>query len=192
MKRSVLMIQQMLFDKNNGGGMDLNIELPLEYKPRRASCFAPQKIILAKGSNTTPDRCRFVQQICAVYPEAEVVEQFDIVHSKIKLPQDLLLDQHYAGKQTLVFGELKSAVRFSEENDNACPNYWHFSPYGFCPYNCHYCYLAGTPGVKFSPTVKIYVNLPEILRKIDRAAVKLAGPPRFTWASCRMLWLWIR
>jgi len=78
-----------------------------------------------------------------------------------------------------VFGELESAVRFSEEKGNACPNYWHFSPYGFCPYGCRYCYLAGTPGVKFSPSVKIYVNLPEMLLEIDRIARRQQRPTAF-------------
>lgn len=76
-------------------------------------------------------------------------------------------------------GELKDAVRFSEEAANTCPNYWHYSVYGFCPYGCQYCYLAGTHGVWFSPTVKIYVNLPEILEQIDRTARRLARQVAF-------------
>ena len=79
----------------------------------------------------------------------------------------------------MVFGELKNAVRFSEEEGNTCPNYWHFSPYGFCPYGCKYCCLAGTQGVKFSPTVKIYLNLPEMLAEIDRIARRLGTPTAF-------------
>lgn len=78
-----------------------------------------------------------------------------------------------------VLGEHNSAVRFSEEEDNTCPNYWHFSPYGFCPYGCHYCYLAGTPGVRFSPAVKIFLNLPEILTEVDRIANQLGRPMAF-------------
>jgi spore photoproduct lyase len=78
-----------------------------------------------------------------------------------------------------VLGEHQSAVRQSKEEGNTCPNYWHFSPYGFCPYGCHYCYLAGTPGVRFSPTVKVFVNLPEILGEIDRIATGLAEPTAF-------------
>jgi spore photoproduct lyase len=76
-------------------------------------------------------------------------------------------------------GEHRSAVRRSEELGNCCPNYHHFSPYGFCPYNCAYCYLAGTPGVRFSPTVKIFVNLPEILDEVDRQATALGKPTAF-------------
>lgn len=79
---------------------------------------------------------------------------------------------HYRGKQTLVLGEHRSAVRLSEERGNTCPNYWHFSPYGFCPYDCKYCYLAATKGVSFSPTVKVFLNLPEMLNEIDRIATQ--------------------
>jgi spore photoproduct lyase len=86
---------------------------------------------------------------------------------------------HERGKQTLVLGEHRSAVRFSDEGGNACPNYWHFSPYGFCPYGCHYCYLAGTPGVRFSPAVKIFLNLDEILGEVDRTATQLGRPTAF-------------
>jgi spore photoproduct lyase len=78
-----------------------------------------------------------------------------------------------------VLGEHRSAVRFSDEGGNACPNYWHFSPYGFCPYGCHYCYLAGTPGVWFSPSVKIFLNLDEILGEVDRTARQLGRPTAF-------------
>jgi len=90
-----------------------------------------------------------------------------------------MLETHYKGKKKLVFGVHKSALRFSSEDGNACPNYWHFSPYSFCPYDCQYCYLAGTPGVKFSPTVKIFVNIGEILDQIACVASKLTATAAF-------------
>jgi spore photoproduct lyase len=132
------------------------VDEPLEdYLPRPASLFRPCRIVLAKGSNCTENRRRLAERICAAYPEAEIVEAFGIPHNRVDLDTaDLRL--HERGKQTLVLGEHRSAVRFGEEGGNACPNYWHFSPYVFCPYGCHYCYLAGTPGVWFSPTVKIF------------------------------------
>jgi spore photoproduct lyase len=89
------------------------------------------------------------------------------------------LELHFEGKRTLVLAEHKSAVRQSTEEGNSCPNYWHFSPYGFCPYGCTYCYLAGTQGVRFSPTVKIFLNLPEILADVDRIAKQLGQPTAF-------------
>lgn len=157
----------------------LRLSLPVDYVPVRPDHFGVSQIYLAKGSLVTPERKRFVERICRLYPRAEVRECLDTPHNRLALEEADALGLHRLGKQTLVFGELKTAVRFSQEEGNACPNYWHFSPYGFCPYGCKYCYLAGTQGVKFSPTVKIYVNLPEMLLEIDRIARHRGKPTAF-------------
>ncbi len=120
-----------------------------------------------------------VTAICGLYPDAHVDETLDRPHNRVDVAEAGTLESHYAGKETLVFGEHKSPVRLSDEADNTCPNYLHFSPYGFCPYDCKYCYLAGTPGVRFSPTVKIFLNLDEILGQIDKAARRLTEPTAF-------------
>jgi spore photoproduct lyase len=153
--------------------------LPTDYEPVRPDHMEVSRIYLAKGSLSTPERRQFVKRIYCLYPEAEVNERLDTPHNRIELNETDALALHHAGKKTLVFGELKSTVRFSQEEGNTCPNYWHFSPYGFCPYGCKYCYLAGTQGVKFSPTVKIYVNLPEMLDEIDRISRRLEKPTTF-------------
>ena len=150
-----------------------------EYRPRPAPLFRPSRIVLAKGSNRTEALRRLAEKICSVYPEAEVVESFGTPHNRVDLGTTDPLPLHERGKQTLVLGEHRSAVRFSDEGGNACPNYWHFSPYGFCPYGCHYCYLAGTPGVWFSPTVKIFLNLEQILSEVDQTAIQLGRPTAF-------------
>lgn len=147
--------------------------LPSGFAPRPIEHFEVCRIILAKGSLDTSQRECFVRSICAAYPDAEIQEHLDTPHNRIDLKETNPLSLHQKGKRTLLFGELKNAVRLSEEEANTCPNYWHFSVYGFCPYGCKYCYLAGTQGVWFSPTVKIYVNLPEILEMIDRTARRL-------------------
>jgi len=153
--------------------------LPTHHEPVRPAYFEVARIYLAKGSTATPERRRFVARICTLYPEAPVEECPDTPHNRIQLDKNDALALHREGKRTLVFGELGNAVRFSEEEGNTCPNYWHFSPYGFCPYGCKYCYLAGTQGVRFSPTVKIYVNLPEMLTEIDRIARRIGEPTAF-------------
>ena len=150
-----------------------------EYTPRPARCFAPQRIILAKGSTTTPQRRRLAEAICRAYPKAELDQQPRTHHNKIDLGESDRLRLHYQGKRTLVLGEHLSAVRHSAEDGNTCPNYWHFSPYGFCPYGCAYCYLAGSRGVRFSPSVKVFVNLDEMLDRIDRVARRQASPMPF-------------
>ena len=149
------------------------------YRPRKAAGFCPSRIVLAEGSNSTTTRRCLAEKICGAYPEAEVIENFGTPHNCINLEQSdpLLLSE--AGKRTLVLAEHKSAVRHSTEEGNSCPNFWHFSLYGFCPYGCGYCYLAGPQGVRFSPTVKIFLNLPEILAEVDRAARQLAEPTAF-------------
>jgi spore photoproduct lyase len=153
--------------------------LPRDYEPVQPDYVEVSRIYLAKGSISTPERRQFVERICHLYPEVEVKQCLDVPHNRIELRETDALALHQAGKQTLVFGELKTAVRFSQEEGNTCPNYWHFSPYGFCPYGCKYCYLAGTQGVKFSPTVKIYVNLPEMLGEIEHIARRQGKPTAF-------------
>ena len=153
--------------------------LPLDYQPLRPAHFEVERIVLTRGSISTLQRKRFVENICNVYSGVRVEERLDTAHNQLNLGNYEPLGLHQTGKHTLVFGELGSAVRFAEESGNACPNYWHFSPYGFCPFGCRYCYLAGTPGVKFSPSVKIYVNLPEMLHEIDRIARRQQRPTAF-------------
>ena len=108
-----------------------------------------------------------------------MTQQPNLSHNRVDLRAADLVERHYLGKQTLVIGKHRTAVRLSEEHSNMCPNYWHFSPCGFCPFDCAYCYLAATPGVRFSPTVKVFVNLSEMLARIDRVARKLAQRTAF-------------
>jgi len=186
-KRFELLVQgdeiQLMKDNHNQinlfGETVSRFSLPTDYEPVHPDYVEVSQIYLAKGSISTPERKRFVEDICRLYPEVEVRECLNTPHNRIELNKTEALSLHRTGKQTLVFGELKTAVRFSQEEGNTCPNYWHFSPYGFCPYGCKYCYLAGTQGVKFSPTVKVYVNLPEMLGEIDRIARRQGKPAAF-------------
>jgi len=120
-----------------------------------------------------------MKKILALYPTIVPEDCSDTVHTKVYIEGLTPDEQHFAGKQTLVIGEHRIAVRLSLEEGNTCPNYWHFSLYGFCPYGCAYCYLAGTPGVKFSPSIKIFVNIEEVLNDIDKNARKIAKPTAF-------------
>ncbi len=156
-----------------------DISLPLTYNPIRPKGMDINRIYLAKGSMSFPERQQFVERICKLFPDAEIIESLDTPHNRIKFEEGNPLERHQKGKKSLVFGELKTAVRFSDEQGNACPNYWHFSPYGYCPYSCKYCYLAGTRGVWFSPTVKIYVNLPKMLKEVNLIARRIKKQTAF-------------
>ena len=158
---------------------DLEFSLPSDFRPRYVEHFSIDRIIFGPGSLASHERRRFIDLITSLYPDAERIDRSETPHNMIDLGETEPLARHLKGKRTLVFGELKDAVRYSRESGNTCPNYWHFSTYGFCPYGCTYCYLAGTRGVWFSPTVKIYLNLAEILAKIDIIARRLKRPTAF-------------
>jgi len=126
-------LQRSLFDANDP---------PADYQPRPVDLFRPQRIIFAKGSISTVQRRSLAERICSAYPNAEVIEELAIAHNKIELGIADPLRLHYEGRRTLVLGEHNSALGRSDEQGNTCPNFWHFSPYGYCPYGCSYCYLA--------------------------------------------------
>lgn len=151
----------------------------LAHEPRPPKYFQPERIVLAAGSLATHERTLFVERILKLYPHARINEHLNIPHTKIPLNISNPLGRHIAGKKTLLFGIHQSAVRLADEQNNTCPNYWHFSPYSFCPFDCQYCYLAGTRSVHISPSIKIFVNLPEIWDEIDRIAKRLARPTAF-------------
>jgi len=146
--------------------------LPRDYGPCPPALFIVDHIVLCKGSLSTPEREAFVRRICDIYPHVPVDERLATPHNRIELGESDALHRVSKGKRTLVFGELglKSAVWENELRNAVFTNEMCFSVYGFCPYACAYCYLNGTPGIRHSPTVKIFVNLPEILGSIQRKA----------------------
>lgn len=138
--------------------------------------FHPEQVILTKGSLDTPARRAFADKVCSAFPQAEVREQLDRNHMAADFaPRGARLAQKLAqGKRTLVLGVLGNCVRRSEESNIHCPNYWHFSVTGFCWYDCTYCYLAGSCSSLVAPTVKVYVNLEDVLRKLQRLGRRIA------------------
>jgi hypothetical protein len=121
--------------------------------------------VLTRGCRTTPERQALVYKICQLYPQVDIVEDKETTHAQVFVEGASLLERHNAGKSILAFGEHHSAVQFSREKSNCCPNY---SPYGFFPYHCHYCYLAKITGIKFFPPAIIFFKLPEMLERINR------------------------
>ena len=170
---------EMIDIPNLFGRSSLGPSLPSGVAAFPPSGFQVERIFLGKGSMTTGERQEFVKRICGLFPQAEVIEAPGTPHNRIEFGEPSHLARHRKGKRTLVFGVHKSAVRFAEEAGNTCPNYWHFSPYGFCFYGCKYCYLAGTQGVFHAPAVKIYVNLDEITAEMNRVANRIGRPTAF-------------
>ncbi len=158
-----------------------SVSLPDRYVPVPAQGFEVERILLGKGSIDTAQREAFVRRICSAYPDVPVEEHLDSSAGAVDLEETNPLRRQLKGKRTLVFGQLqaRSAVRCTRVADKEYSYRWHFSVYGYCFYRCAYCYLAGTNGVWHSPTVKIYVNLPEIVTAIERHANRLDTPTFF-------------
>jgi len=153
-------------------GWQSDIALPRSYAPYAPEAFTVERIVLCKGSLDSPEREAFVRGICAVYPCVPVEERLDTPHNRVEIAEPDPLRRLERGKRTLVMGaaRVENVVRVNRNPNAIFPYRQSFSVYGFCPYGCAYCYLTGSPGVWFSPTVKIYVNLPEILAEVDRRA----------------------
>jgi hypothetical protein len=62
----------------------VTISLPRDYQPVRPAYFEVGRIYLAKGSLTSPERRRFVERICDLYPEARVEEELDTPHNRLR------------------------------------------------------------------------------------------------------------
>jgi hypothetical protein len=69
--------------KNNPDQIDLfgetwlRFSLPEGYEPVRPDYVTVSQIYLAKGSLSTPERRRFVERMCRLYPEVKVRECLD-------------------------------------------------------------------------------------------------------------------
>ncbi len=155
------------------GFSEAALSLPTHCRRQPVERFAVERIVLAKGSLDTPQREAFVRQVSEAYPRARTEEKLGVPHNRIEIPGKTALERIARGKRTLVFGSIspKNAVWERELRNNVFDHEWALSVYGFCPYNCAYCYLAALPGVWFSPAVRIYVNLAEIIAEVSRRAM---------------------
>ena len=156
-------------------------ELPRDYEPVVPNGFDVRQIFLCRGSLSTPERDSYVRRICCAFPTAEVVEQLDTVHNRVGLHEPEPTHRVARGKQTLVLGELSPKHAVWDGGGQEAP-YLHrrrLSLYGFCFYACRFCYLAGRDAVWHSPTVKIFVNLTEIMDEAERHIRRAEQPLEF-------------
>jgi cation diffusion facilitator CzcD-associated flavoprotein CzcO len=70
----------------------------------------------------------------------EPARAIDVVHET-----DVLVVGSGPGGLAAALALSGGAAALQAQEGNACPNYWHFSPYGFCPYDCEYCYCKRFP-----------------------------------------------
>ena len=161
-------------------------EAPVEPSRLR---FRPEHLIIARGALDTPPRRAFVEKVRAAFPEASVARQLDRPPARTAVPADDDAARRRRGKRTLVIGALR---KLTSRNDDAemrggvvCRPYPEFSAgVGYCPFDCRFCYVAGNRGVLASPTVKVYVNVEEILEAVARR-LAARGSQRVTCRAWR-------
>jgi DNA repair photolyase len=143
--------------------------LMMNHEPELPDHLEVEQIVLAKGSLATPARETFARRICCLFPSAEVRTEPDTPGSRVQVPGRSVVARLKQGKRILVLDELKNSVRSSADEPSS-QDYWSFSTHTNCSYGCRYCYLDAARTVWFSPTIRIHVNLEEIIQEIDRVA----------------------
>lgn len=152
--------------------VNFEYSLPMPEKRWLPKCINFGEVVLAKGSVSTRARESFVGSVCEALPGARVQERLDVPHNRIMFDEQDRSKRNDQGKRVLVFGELglKNAVQRNRHKNGMNPYGRYFSVYGGCPHSCSYCYLNESRGTSFSPTVKVFVNLAEIVSEVDRQA----------------------
>ena len=156
-------------------------ELPQDYVPSVPAGLHVGQVILSRGSLSTRQRENFVRRICSAFPTAKIVEQLDTAHNRVELHEPEPVRRVARGKRTLVFGEIspKHAVWDGRGREATYLYRRRLSLTGFCFYRCQFCYLAGRDAVWHSPTVKVFVNLREIMEEVERHIRRAEQPIEF-------------
>ncbi len=145
--------------------------------------WRPERIVLTKGCDARPDEAVYCERMIAAYPEAHVVDRRDIAHNRVPIEGADQAERVAIGKETLVLGRIAGPVSPNHDPETAagtlCTNYHAVHPAWFCHYDCVFCYLAGSPGVSFSPTVRLFTNLQDILAAMSRTLQRTEGAVSF-------------
>ena len=157
---------------------DLISDLPA-YRPRPVDGFAPERIVLARGVTqrlpVSDWRKPSARRIHALKSSRRWILRTIASPWALRMIWNCIIE----GKRTLVLAEHQSAVRQSTEESNSCPNYWHFSPYGFCPYGCGLLLPRRHPRRAVLANRQDIRELQEILAEVDRVARRLGIPTAF-------------
>jgi hypothetical protein len=68
--------------------------LPIDYEPLRPVYLDVSRIYLAKGNVSNPERRRFVDRICRLYPEVIIEDRTEIPHNNLDLGETDILTLH--------------------------------------------------------------------------------------------------
>jgi len=145
--------------------------------------WQPSEIVLTKGCDARPHEAAYCERVIAAFPSARVTDARDTPHNRVRVPGHTALERIDHGKRMLVLGRMGKPVSRNEDPEadagTLCTHYNAVHPSWFCFYNCAFCYLSGSPGVRFSPTVRLFTNLLDILDAMQTALDRAPGTVSF-------------
>ena len=134
--------------------------------------WRPEQIVLTRGCDDRPHEAVFCERLIAAFSGARVVDARHIPHNRVSVPGDTSIQRIERGKRVLVLGAMRKPISQNADPETGagtlCTAYYAVHPAWFCLYNCAFCYLSGSPGVRFSPTVRLFTNLYDILLQMQR------------------------
>lgn len=134
--------------------------------------WEPETIVLTRDCDRRPHEAVYCERLIAAFPDAKVVDRRDIAHNRVPVPGETASERIARGKTMLVLGAIRKPVSINRDPEardgTLCAPYYAVHPTWFCFYDCEYCYLGGSPGVRFSPTVRIFTNQQDILEAMAR------------------------
>lgn len=134
--------------------------------------WEPETIVLTRDCDRRPHEAVYCERLIAAFPDANVVDRRDIPHNRVPVPGETASERIARGKTMLVLGAIRKPVSINRDPEardgTLCAPYHAVHPTWFCFYDCEYCYLGGSPGVRFSPTVRVFTNQQDILESMAR------------------------
>lgn len=91
--------KDLYHEKRTMDGLLKEENINFNYQPKEAPYFCPDRIVLTKGSDKGKWQRDFMGAVCNLYPDAEIIERFDISHNRFELSGASPLDLHYKGKK---------------------------------------------------------------------------------------------
>lgn len=150
---------------------------------REEGTVSLNRLVLARGARDQPHYSAFCDRVIAAFPEATVEELPDVPHNRVPIPGASFEERRKNGKRTLVIGKTGTLLRQNDDPELGrgikCARYWHFNTSWYCFYDCAWCYLNSNNGAFFSPAVRLFVNVDELVEQMSRRLAVANSPLLF-------------
>ena len=174
------------------GSLVADVMASAPLRPER-SPMRPEVIVRARGWDARPHYAAYVERLIDCFPGVTVRDEPDTPPARVRPEGATDLQRRERGKRTLVVGQIGRLIDQHREREPnvVCHPYWHFNLVGYCPFDCQFCYVAGSQGLLGSPAVRIYLNVEELLAAMQRRMARsdtASGATRGTRGDTPIVW----